>query len=282
MNELIDAPLPSEVATNPLMLLEKAVERGMDPAQLKALVDLHEQWQASRAREAFNSAMKECQAELPLIVKDAENSQTKSRYAKMEYIQVIAKPVITKHGFALSFAEEDCPTPEWKRTICDVRHSGGHCVRYHLDLPLDGVGAKGNAIGAMNRVQAAVSTGTYAQRYLIARIFNLTIADTDLDGRPPANENPTMRPGAPLAPSRAQRKAPAPKPEPHPNRDKVSEIMLEWKRMTLAAGESTEGTRFWTWFRKVTGSVDNPARPDDWSESELSACRKALGLEVPA
>ena len=55
----------------------------------------------------------------------------------------------------------------------------------------------GNAIGSMNRVQAAVSTGSYAQRYLFARIFNLVIADTDLDGRPPANENPMMRPDAP-------------------------------------------------------------------------------------
>jgi hypothetical protein len=266
---------PERRAPDAYALIERAVEKGLDPAQLKALVDLHEQMRASRAAEEFAAEMNACQAELPLIVKDAENTQTKSRYAKMDYIQVIAKPVLNKHGFALSFAEDNCGTEGWKRTICDVRHSAGHCVRYHLDLPLDGVGAKGNAIGSMNRVQAAVSTGTYAQRYLICRIFNLTISDTDLDGRPPANDNPELRPDAPIVTNRHARRQP---PAEHPNVAEVKHIMAEWKEKFGSDDKQQDKTRFWQWFTKATQSNTSPTTPADWSDAELAACRKALGI----
>jgi len=284
-----DTPDPS---MSPLALIRQAVELGLGPEQLKALVDLQEQVRASRAKEEFAAAMNACQEELPLIVKDANNSQTKSTYVRMETVQHLAKPVISKHGFSLSFGEADSPNPEMKRTICDVRHRAGHLEQYHLDLPLDGVGAKGNAIGAMNRVQAAVSTGTYAQRYLTCRIFNITIAETDRDGAQ-LHPNPEPNGNAPKAAPRGQRDRSEPvnqpqKPPPDATNDHgvrfddVNQVISRWK--TDNPSQKTNGNAFSDWATMV---AEHPltGKWGEWTPSDLAKCRDALGLisdkEIP-
>jgi hypothetical protein len=170
---------------DPMSILAQAVSKGIDADQLGKLVAMQERWEQRQAELAFNRALVRLQARAPAVVRDGENKITGSRYATLEAISRAVMPVLTEEGFALSFAELDAPIPGWKRNICDVRHTGGFCVRYQLDLPLDGVGGKGNAIAGMNPVQAAVSTGTYGQRVLFCRILNLPIVGSDIDGNLP-------------------------------------------------------------------------------------------------
>lgn len=182
MNAELVAP-PKPMDTNPLALYQLAIEKGVDPDKLGKLLDLAEHWNAERAREAFARDMRFCQEEMPIVVKDAKNSQTGSRYAKLENIQIVAKPIYTKWGFSVAFSESDIPPKEgWKRTICRVTHKDGHEKASHIDLPLDGFGAKGQPIGNMNPVQAAVSTASYGERKGLCMAFAITIADEDVDG----------------------------------------------------------------------------------------------------
>lgn len=167
----------------PMMLLQQAVDAGLNPDHLEKLMLLQERYERNQAEKAFNAAMHDCQQEMPKVVRNAENLQTKSMYADLEAVQNVARPVYTAHGFSLSYGEGDCPVPSFKRTVCDVRHVGGHCVRYHLDLPIDGVGPKGNPIGGMNAVQGCISTTSYGQRRLLCMIFNITLAGEDDDGQ---------------------------------------------------------------------------------------------------
>lgn len=167
----------------PMSLLSAAVERGVDADQLGKLLDLQERYENNEARKAYAVAMHAAQSEMPRVVKGAKNEQTKSRYANLEQVQHTAGPIYHKHGFSLSYGEEDCPQDGYKRTICDVRHESGHCERYHLDLPVDGFSAKGNPIGSMNPVQASISTTSYGQRRLLCMVFNITITDEDDDGQ---------------------------------------------------------------------------------------------------
>lgn len=263
----------------PLALIRQAVGMGLGPEQLKALVDLQEQVRGSRAREEFAAAMVACQEELPLIVKDKENNQTKAKYARMETVQLQAKPVLSKHGLSLSFSEADCPTPGSKRIVCTVRHRAGHSEQHFMDLPLDGFSANGKPIGAMNPVQAAASTGTYAQRYLTCRIFNITIADTDRDGRD-VHANPEANPAAPKADPRGKRQPPAATGQPQtPNANgihyaDVCEIWNQWKK------DNPSGTRteFGDWTAQTSGR-DFRAEFIGWTASDLSKCQEALGLE---
>ena len=176
-------PQQTAIATTPLAILERAVDRGLDADQLDKLMAMQERWERNQAEKAYNEAMHLCQQQMPSVVKSSTNKQTNSNYADLEAVQKAARPVYSAHGFSLCYGEADCPAPNYKRTTCDVRHVGGHCVRHHLDLPVDGIGPKGNAIGGMNAVQGCISTTSYGQRRLLCMIFNITLAGEDDDGQ---------------------------------------------------------------------------------------------------
>jgi hypothetical protein len=173
------------VEPTPMGLIAAAIEHGADPDKLEKLMGLQERWEDGQAEKAYATALHAAQAEMPVVVRDAANTQTRSKYALLETVQRTYKPISQAHGLALSFGEEDCPLAGHKRTSCDVRHVDGACHTYHLDLPVDGIGPKGNAVGGMNAVQGAISTTSYAQRRLVCMIFNITIADEDTDGNGP-------------------------------------------------------------------------------------------------
>ena len=270
---LPDIPRPHVDAMNPLILLERAVEKGMDPAQLKALVDLHEGWRAARAKESFAFAMNAVQAEMPCIVRDAQNTQTNSRYVRMETVTHKGKEIYTRHGFSLSFSEDESGIEKFKRIVCLVRHVDGHSERHWIDLPLDGFGAKGNAIGSMNPVQAAISTGSYGQRVLTCRVFNITVADTDLDGQAP---NPPADPDAPRAAPRARRvDADA---EAKATIARVTEISRLWKaKNPEPTGDvAAWSARYKQWVMKVCDRVFNPQKPAEWTCDDMAICEREL------
>lgn len=170
-----------EHQVTPITLLDKGVEAGFSGEQLRELVSLQQNMAEFDAKQAFARAMHTCQMEMPTVVRDAQNTHTRSKYAFLETIQKQAKPIYSKHGFSLMFGEADCPLTGYKRTTCDCVHEQGHIRSYHLDLPIDGTGAKGGA-NAMNAVQGCISTTSYGQRRLLCMIFNITIADEDDDG----------------------------------------------------------------------------------------------------
>lgn len=127
------------------------------------------------AKQAFAAAMSSCQREMPMIVRNAENKQTSSSYAKHEMICKEIKPIYTSHGFSLSFHEGDARDDAEIRTICDVEHELGYSKTYHIDLPADGAGIKGNA--NKTAIHAKGSTFSYGRRYLTMMIFDLATYD---------------------------------------------------------------------------------------------------------
>lgn len=166
---------------NPLAMLSAALQSGTDPAKLEKLMDLADRWKAQQAAELYAEAMNAAQAEMPCVVRDAENTHTKKRYARLEAVNTIIRPVYTRHGFSLSFGTAKADTEGWVRIVCDVSHVGGCTRQYRLDLPPDGKGAQGGA--NMNAVQGIGSTFSYGRRYLTLNIFNVTVADEDMDAQ---------------------------------------------------------------------------------------------------
>ncbi len=176
--DLVERQVHREPTT--LSLIAMAIDKGLDPDRMTKLYDLHERHEKSEALKAYSAAMNECQKEMPAVVKDKENKHTKTWYATMESVNVGAKPIYTRHGFALSFGEEKADVENYIRTFCQVNHCDGHTERFHVDLPADGQGIQGNA--NMTRIHGKASTFSYAKRYLVCMIFNITIADEDDDG----------------------------------------------------------------------------------------------------
>lgn len=180
------ARLPLTPATlTPLGLIQAAIEKGIDPDQLGKLLDLQERWERNRAEEAYNRALNALQAECPVLVRDKVNEQTKSRYVTMDKLNLVLRPLYTQHGFSVSFSEIPAQRTGWIASRLEVRHVAGHRAEHCKELPQDGTSAKGNPIGAMNPVQSACSTDTYAQRRLLCGWLNITIANEDRDGNNP-------------------------------------------------------------------------------------------------
>lgn len=160
-------------ATNPMQILDKAVIAGMPVETIEKLMELQERWDANRAKEAYAESMRECQQELPVVVKDAKGHN--SRYARLETVLADIRPVYTMHGFSLSFGVEETEKENILRVYCDCLHCHGHRERIACNFPIDTTGNK-------NSVQSIGSTMSYARRYLTLLVFNISIAEEDNDG----------------------------------------------------------------------------------------------------
>lgn len=184
--EIVSGDTPAPVSANESAAIFQIIERAardpnIDIDKMQRLMEMRETEMTRIAKQAFNASMKAAQAEMPQVVRDAENKHTKSTYARYEAISAAMQPVVDKHGFSLSFGTEDSPLDHHKRIICDVGHCEGYEKRFHLDLPLDSAGSQGKA--NKNATQAVGSTLSYGRRYLKTLIFDVAVRDEDDDGR---------------------------------------------------------------------------------------------------
>lgn len=158
-------------------LIQEGIAKGIDLVALKEILKLREIDDAFKARKAYARDFAIVQSNIEAVVKTRTNSQTHSKYADLGDVIESAKPVYTKEGFSIICYEGDCPKENFMRMYADVLHCAGHRETYHLDLPMDGMGFKGNA--NMTQIHAKASTSQYARRYLICMILNIPLTDND-------------------------------------------------------------------------------------------------------
>lgn len=173
-------PAQSESAAIISMIERVASDPAVDISRLEKLMEMRERVEARNARREFDAAMTAAQAELPQVVRGADNEQTKSKYATLEKINAAMAPVITRHGFSMSFGTADSPHPGHYRIVCTTSHVGGHSRTDHADIPIDIGGIKGNQ--NKTATHAFGSTMSYGRRYLTMMIFNVTTKKEDDDG----------------------------------------------------------------------------------------------------
>lgn len=182
------APL-AEQPTALIAVIERAArDPSIDIDKMERLLAMQEKIFGKQVEAAFNAAMSACQAEMPQIAPLSKNDQTNSLYAPLEDIDRKARPVYTRHGFALSFGTTDCPLEGYFRQTCIVTHRAGHSRLYQADLPTDMTGLKGNP--NKTGIQGFGSTMSYGQRYMTKLVFNIVIGGEDTDGN-----GPTLGPG---------------------------------------------------------------------------------------
>lgn len=167
----------SETVSFVNMIERAARDPNVDVDKLERLLAIQDRMVARTAEQAFNAAMTAAQTEMRPVAADANNPQTKSRYASYMALDRALRPIYTKHGFALSFNTADGAADGYVRVTCDVSHSGGHSKSYKIDMPADGKGAKGGDV--MTKTHATGSAATYGMRYLLKMIFNIVVGDDD-------------------------------------------------------------------------------------------------------
>ena len=162
---------------SPAELIQQAVAGGADLVKLEKLLELQERWEKNEARKLFAKDFAVAQANILPVVKKKFNKQTQSNYAELANIIESAQPIYTKEGFSVTFNEGDCPKEGHARILADVLHCAGHKEQYHLDIPLDGTGIKGNT--NMTPIHGKASCISYGKKYLMCMIWNIPTADND-------------------------------------------------------------------------------------------------------
>lgn len=166
-----------------------ASDPSVDVEKLERLMLMHERVMERNAEAAFNEAMRASQGDMRQVATDANNPQTRSRYATYAAIDAALRPIYTRHGFSISYGTGDAPEG-YVRVIAYVSHVGGHTRQYKADMPADGKGAKGGDV--MTKTHAFGAGTSYGMRYLLKMIFNVAVGEYDLDGN-----DPVQRPEVP-------------------------------------------------------------------------------------
>lgn len=163
----------------PSTLLEKAIEKKVDMAQLKELMDLQERWEKNEAKKKFLEALSLFQSKVPVIKKNKTakiNSPKGSfsyKYGDLANITRTIQKSLTECG--LSYRWDFKEKNGMLEVTCHVSHSAGHTEVTTMEAGKDNSGAK-------NDIQQKGSAQTYLQRYTLIGALGLSTADEDNDG----------------------------------------------------------------------------------------------------
>ena len=167
------------VASNAIIsVIERAATNPeVDIDKMERLLSMHERITERDAKSAYSTAMAEMQGELPTISERGEikvQGQVRSKYARFEDINEAVRPVLKKHGFAVSFRTN---TDDQTISVTGIlSHRQGHSEETTMKLPADITGSK-------NTVQSVGSSVSYGKRYVLQALLNITTSGEDDDGR---------------------------------------------------------------------------------------------------
>lgn len=189
-NELIQREQRNEITqVSPAQSFMNIVERvatmpDINMDALERMLNMQERIMARDAESAFNAAMAEMQCEIPTIAERAKGHGT-IKYATLEDISDIVKPIMKTHGFAISFKVEHAAAGLSVTGI--LMHRAGHREQTTMLLPIDTSGSK-------NAVQAVGSSTSYGKRYVMCALLNITTRgeDDDAYSAVPSNQEPVI------------------------------------------------------------------------------------------
>lgn len=172
-----EAPVVSQSAGLIAVIERAATNPDVDIDKMERLLQMHERIVERDAKAAYASALALMAPDLPSVcerggIKD-RSGKVQSTYALWEDINDAVKPVLSAHGFALSFRTG---RDDGQITVTGVlSHREGHSEETTIVLPHDSSGSK-------NAVQAVGSSTSYGKRYTAGLLLNLTSRGEDDDG----------------------------------------------------------------------------------------------------
>lgn len=165
--------VPASESAQFLAVVERAaMNPDVDIDKMERLLDMQERVLNRNAEQAFNAALAQMQSELPTVAETAKGHNTK--YAPLERINEAVRPILQRHGFAITFRTKQGQAGIEVSAV--LSHREGHHEETSLILPADNSGSK-------NAVQAIGSTISYGKRYALCALLNISTGD-DTDGAP--------------------------------------------------------------------------------------------------
>ncbi len=166
---------------NPITrMLEGMMATGATPEAIEKMTDLYIKMEAVVAKKQFAAAFAALQKSLPTIaamrIIPNNDGTTRSTFAAFEDIMGKIQPHLAEHGFSVSFdTEYDVAEGGRITAICILTHTSGHSETRRFAVRTSGPPKSSAA-------QADGATVTYAKRYALCNMFNLSIAH-DNDAR---------------------------------------------------------------------------------------------------
>lgn len=168
------------------VIVRAANDPNFDVDKLERLVAMQEAQEMRFADRIFNEALSAAEAEMSVISTDANNPQTRSKYATFARLDGKIRPIYTKHGFGIGFNTEPTGDPN-SITVVGNLSNGMISRRYQIPMPIDTKGIRGQDM--MTRTHATMSAVSYGKRGLLVMMFNLAIGDDD-DGNAASQRQP--------------------------------------------------------------------------------------------
>lgn len=155
-----------------------AADPRVDVDKMERLLAMQRALMAEQRQTAFAAALSRLQARLPQINKAGRiivKGNERSRYARIEDIDVAIRPLLAEEGFAFSFDSESGDAKLFKLS-CKLSHRDGYSETKCVVLPIDASEYRSN-------VQSIGSTISYGKRQLIKMHLNLVEVAEDDDGQ---------------------------------------------------------------------------------------------------
>lgn len=164
----------------PEQLLKHAIDTGVTVDVMERLLSMRRELKTERAKEEYDRAMADFQAECPIIENTKEVKNDRGiviyKYAPLKDIVKQVKDIIVKHGF--SYAIQTKTETDNVTATCIAKHMGGHSEKHDVQVPL------GNKTPVMSQSQVVAAAITFASRYAFKNTFGILTGDEDTDARP--------------------------------------------------------------------------------------------------
>lgn len=179
----------SENQSNPVQVLSMigglVQKENFDIHALEKLIQLQNDAEDRQAKRSFNFNLSEMLSEIPVIAKTGVNTFNHTRFAKLEDIVEITRPILHKYGFSVTYKQSQEMIPNAKTepnsifcmmtVTCVLKHRDGHEESNEIMLPVA-------TIKGQTPIQAMGMGSTYGRRYTLMQALNIAVAEDDQDG----------------------------------------------------------------------------------------------------
>lgn len=178
-----------ENRSNPVQVLSMigglVQKENFDIHALEKLIQLQNDAEDRQAKKSFNLNLSEMLSEIPVIAKTGVNTFNHTRFAKLEDIVEITRPILHKYGFSVTYKQAQEMLPNAKTepnsifcmmtVTCVLKHRDGHEESNEIMLPVA-------TIKGQTPIQAMGMGSTYGRRYTLMQALNIAVAEDDQDG----------------------------------------------------------------------------------------------------
>lgn len=165
------------------LILAVSMNPDLDEKKLQVILDMQIKMEDRQNKQRFQDAVQRVQADAPQFGKTKSitvKGQERSRYAPLEDIDDVLKPLLKREGLSWKITERGC-APNGDVTFALIVSGHGHEEEVVRTFPTDRA-AQGQYGPIRSAIQDAGSTTSYATRYLLKDFFGLVESGSDRDG----------------------------------------------------------------------------------------------------